>query len=279
MKNIYIIIATILLALPITAQEQMPKNRFYFSVHSGYNFSSGNTEDIINSSLEEIGWRIGSIDITGTEQTVSIAKLNLGSGLNYGASFGFNYNKYLGAELAVSYIKSESEIYYQGPNFIESYTFNSKMLQIKPSLIFSAGFAKVNPYIKFGLVLGTGSINTYRFSQGPAISFQKNYLKDGGLAVGYTGAFGIDYNIGNNLALTLDANFINLVYHPKKETITIQKLNNIDDLPSLTIYYLQTEYSDEIDASVLDLNAPRKRVTPSYSFGSFGFNLGVKYGF
>ncbi len=278
MKNIYIIIATILLALPITAQEQKPKNRFYFSIHSGYNFSSGNTEDIF-LGLEEIGWRMGNVDRSITEQTISIAKLNLGSGLNYGASFGFNYNKYLGAELTVSYIKSESEVYYKAPNFIESFTFNSKMLQIKPSLMFSAGLEKVNPYIKFGLVLGTGSINTSRFSQGPAISNQKNYIKDGGLAVGYTGAFGIDYNIGNNLALTLDANFINLVYHPKKQTQTVEITNGVDDLNTLTIYGLQTEYSDEIDTSLFDPNAPRKQVTPSFSFGSFGFNLGVKYGF
>ena len=281
MKNIYITIATILLALPITAQEQIPKNRFYFSIHSGYNFSSGNTESV-DRSFSDIGFDGGNSEVSATETVKTVMKINFGSGINYGASFGYNYNKYLGAEIAVSYLKSKSEVFDNRTNIFPStlsISFNSKMLQIIPSLKFSAGYEKINPYIKFGLILGSGSIsNNKQFKILPATR-EWNYLIDGGLAIGYTGAFGVDYKVSDNIAISLDANFINLTYHPKRKTLTKYLADGADSLPFYPLRGVEINFIDDIENDGTYSGTSGRELTPSYAFGSFGFNLGVKYGF
>ncbi len=280
MKKIFKIIAIILFSWQITAQEQKPKNRFYFSIHSGYNLSSGNTENI-NTGFLRLGWPGFNVEQNGTTTTSSNSKFNMGSGISYGGSFGYNFNKYLGSEVAVSYLKSESDINYRLSNSRTINNFNSKMLQIKPCLIVSAGFEKIDPFIKFGLVLGKISINNNVELGNAVLSRQYTFLYDGGLAVGYTGAFGINYNLGNNLLISLDTNFINLSYSPKKQTFTQFSENGVDKT-SLIVNPVREEYFDELEEDpsfVPDPNAPQKRTSESISFGSFGFNLGVKYGF
>ena len=152
------------------------------------------------------------------------------------------------------------------------------MLQFRPTIILTAGMDKINPYAKFGMLIGSGSrtetINMVENSD--IIDLVEKF--DGDTAIGFHAALGLSYNVNEKIAIFGELNLVNLSYAPTKSTKTTANFNGVDQLPNGTVRDLQTEYVDS--TSTADSKAstsPRKELKDTYSFNSFGINFGLKY--
>lgn len=118
---------------------------------------------------------------------------------------------------------------------------------------------KITPYAKFGFVMGivTKVLREYWVTGG---LYQYEY--NGGLSMGWMGAFGLDFKMGDKMKLNAELNIINQSYGPDKyENISKADGNPLD--PTIT-------FDDEVNS-----NASNTTLRPHLPFGSFGISIGV----
>jgi hypothetical protein len=206
------------------------------------------------------------------------------------------FNEHIGAELGLSYLMggksyskiSETRIY---PNYPSEYynqesTISSKMFRMIPTLVIEAGGEKINPYAKFGLVVGFGSVlcesnyNSYDEWDGLETTSQKIQLS-GGSALGLTSSIGAMYNLSEKMSLFGELNMINMSYSPTKGELTEYKENGVDKLSSMSISEKEVEYADSYDRYYFfnDSSKPSQVLKQSLPFGSFGINVGMRASF
>lgn len=247
----------------------------YVNVNAGYglNMSSQNLYyfDFYNTTS-------GSNSSTSEQVNVS-----LGKGLNLGGALGYMFNKNIGAELGISYLlggKSKAKDTYTWGT--DDYTLSSKMLRINPSLVIASGFEKINPYAKFGLVIGFGSIMyEYKDNDDGDIEVMKMKL-NGGMALGLSSGVGAMINLSDKMSFYGELNMINLSYAPTKGEITEATYNGADELPDMTTSEKEIEF---VDSYTRNYNNPPADSQPSQElkqklpFGSFGVNVGLRIHF
>ena len=160
MKNLKKITFLFSIFYSLIANAQSDKG-FYISLNSGYNFGMGNPDYYQSAVLGIINYN----EISPTTNTRELVAANLGKGLNIGADFGYLINKNLGFELGINYLFggkiTANQISFNG-NYGNS-EVSAKMIQFKPTLVFRAGFDKINPYAKVGMVIGSGKIINTQF--------------------------------------------------------------------------------------------------------------------
>ena len=112
-----------------------------------------------------------NVSLSGTEvveqSTENLVSLNLGKGLNFGASFGYMFNDYLGAELGLNYLiggkTSYTEQYTNAldPANPEVTSFDGEIsatqFRFNPMIVVSTDFMDFVPYAKFGVMIGIGT--------------------------------------------------------------------------------------------------------------------------
>ena len=182
----------------------------YVNINAGYglSMSSQNLNNFYNSTDGL------------TSRTDEQINLSLGKGLNIGGALGYMFNKNIGAELGISYLLGgDSEAKHIDMDGTTDYTLSSKMLRINPSLVIAAGFEKINPYAKFGFVIGSGSIMyEYIDNDGTDIEIWKEKF-NGGLAFGLNAGVGALYNLGEKMSFFGELNMVNLSYAPTKKEV------------------------------------------------------------
>jgi len=247
----------------------------YVNINAGYglNMSSQNLYyfDFYNSTS-------GSNSYTYEQVNVS-----LGKGLNLGGAFGYMFNENIGVELGISYLlggKSKAKNTYIGGT--TDYTLSSKMLRINPSLVIASGFEKINPYAKFGLVIGSGSIMCeYNDNDDGDILVMKMKL-NGGIALGLSSGIGAMFNLSDNMSFFGELNMVNLSYAPTKGEVTEATYNGVDELPDLTTSEKEIEFVDSYTYNSSNPPAdsqPSKELKQKLPFGSFGVNIGLRINF
>ena len=214
--------------------------------------------------------------ISRTDEQVN---LSLGKGLNVGGALGYMFNKNIGAELGISYLlggESKAKDIYEGG--VTDYTLSSNMLRINPTLVISSGFEKINPYAKFGFVIGSGSIMYESIDNDfKDIKVRKEKL-NGGLAFGLNAGVGALYSLSENMSFFGEINMVNLSYAPTNGEVTEATKNGANDLPDMT-----TRERETIFVSSYDRNAPRidsqpaKELKQMFPYGSFGVNIGLRF--
>lgn len=256
------------------AQKSKEAN-FYFSLNSGYNFKAGGDS---NNFSNEITNSLGTDD-------VSSQSISFGQGLGVGLSVGYNFNKKIGVELGVNYTNGNE--FKTGDTDINGYfkgsVFNSKMLQFKPTLVLSGGFDKINPYAKFGVILGIGSVTELKSEKDNVDDeFLKTYLYNGSLSKGFTASLGSTFEIANNLSVFGEINYNYLVFSPDFGTVIESTINGLDNLQTLTIYDKSIEYNETVlfsEAALSITNVKAQGLKKFYNFSSLALNLGIRYGF
>lgn len=256
----------------------------YISVNSGYALSMstqtfyGNSKSTDNSYFEEQVY------------------VSLGKGVNFGGAFGYMFNQNIGAELGVSYLISDDVSIksigdYSGSSYTYETTLSAKMIQFKPTLIFSSGLGKLNPYVKLGAVIGKGKItsvsdskDSYIYPGEPIENYtmhQKNEL-NGGLSFGLSAALGINLPLSDKIGFFLELNMINMAYAPTKGEVTEATENGVNVLPDYPISDKKTEYVDSYSYNYSNPPKPYnpgKELKQKAPFGSVGTNLGVRFKF
>jgi len=216
---------------------------------------------------------------------------SLGEGVNIGSSYGYMHNKYIGAELGMTYLiggtttTNSTVSYYYGQQVKNTVNIHSNMIRINPSLVIYTGKKGINPYIKIGAIIGMGPIikdinqvdeypnNTPRIS----VMQIKHY---GGIALGTTASIGAIFRIDEAITLFGELTFINMTYAPTKSEITKYIYNNTDILGSLSTRQRKTEYVEQIEQPYYSSDSqPYKSLKQKQPFGSIGLNTGVRYNF
>ena len=276
-KMLFLIFVINLLSAPLLFAQGA-----YLNINSGYatSMSSQNLSGFENSTFE---FYSNSYSMKSEQINFSFGK-----GLNFGADFGYMFNKNLGAEIGVSYLIGGNTIStLTQPNNSTEITVSSKMLRINPSLVITSGFEKINPYAKFGLILGSGYVILSSNQEISGFSGQQSsyqsFKLSGGIAIGLTSGIGALYKINDKLSFFGELNMINLSYGPTKGIKTDFRIDGVDMLPSLTTRQKETEYLDSFTETSSNSNPqdsePSKKLKQKLPFGSFGLNLGLRVNF
>ena len=276
-KMLFLIFVINLLSAPLLFAQGA-----YLNINSGYatSMSSQNLSGFENSTFE---FYSNSYSLKH-EQII----FSFGKGLNFGADFGYMFNKNLGAEIGVSYLIGGNTIStLTQPNNSTEITVSSKMLRINPSLVITSGFEKINPYAKFGLILGSGYVILSSNQEISGFSGQQSNSESiklsGAIAIGLTSGIGALYKINDKLSFFGELNMINLSYAPTKGIKTDFRIDGVDMLPSLPTRQKETEYLDSFTVTSSNSNPqdsePSKELKQKLPFGSFGLNLGLRVNF
>lgn len=245
----------------------------YVSINAGYGFQTS-TQNI--SYFNFYNQTSGGGSTTNEQINVSFGK-----GINAGAAIGYMFNKNIGTELGVSYlIGGKSTARDISSNRITDYTLSSNMFRITPSLLFASGFDMINPYVKFGMIVGFGSIKyEYTDNNDGDIEFRKRTL-NGGAAIGLTSALGLKFHLNDKFSLFGEINVVNLSYAPTKGEYTAATYNGIDELPGMTTRERNSEFLDKYTYSNPQQDSqPRQELKEKMPFGSVGLNIGLCYNF
>jgi outer membrane protein W len=279
MKKLLGTIAVIAISMVQQANAQTEKG-LYISLNGGYGFSA---------SSENIG-----VNYTQTSTTSSQSENvygSFGKGMNFGGAIGYNFNSHIGAEIGLGYrIGSEiknSSIPLSGT--INETVRSAKMFEIKPTLVISAGMKKINPYAKFGLLLANAKITENKTRTNTT---NTNYEKTseefkGGMQLGFQGGIGSDFMITEKIAIFAELNLTSLTYKPTESEFIMAESSVggviTNDLTNADIIDIKTIYEDSSTSTfppaAVDVNSPSKSSKFTTPFGSFGFNIGVKYNF
>ena len=198
---------------------------------------------------------------------------------------GYMFNKFIGAELGVSYLIGNTVSLTDKSNTSSSTeNVSTRLLNFMPSLLITPGLEKLNPYAKFGLCLGSASITDKLESTSSNGSTNtttnQTMVFDGGMAIGFMGTLGLSYKINDKVSLIGELNISSISYSPTKSEYIENKQNGVDQLSSMTKNQKITEFVNsysEDNNSQSDPNSPRKSIAPSFPFSSVGLTIGVMY--
>ncbi len=242
----------------------------YINLNLGYSFGSStqNVSGFYNQTRQ------------GAFTTNEQVNVSFGKGINIGGAFGYMFNKNVGAELGISYLiggkSTTRDIYNNGTT---DYTFSSNMVRFNPSLVIAAGFDNINPYAKFGMVIGTGSI-IYEYNDNDDGDVWLQTTKyNGGLALGLSAGVGVLFNINDMLSFFGELNMINLSYAPTKGEVTEATFNGADKLSSMTTKDRQIVFVDAYtteQGNPSPDSEPNKQLLEKFPFGSIGINIGLR---
>lgn len=270
MKKLILSTLAVVTLMLTTQMNSQTKQGLFFSLNTGYNFGTSKQVGVLENSSQ----------ISGSNEKKENVESSFGKGLNIGGAIGYMFNKNVGAELGINYLiggkATGTNTQLSGEITEESY--NANMLQFKPTLIISAGMEKINPYAKFGFLIGSGSIN---FEDNTTFGSDRYYSKtiiDGGTALGFHAGIGLNYTINDKISLFGELNMVNMSYAPTKGKETERNRNGVSNLTNETVRETEFEFVDSLnETEITPSTSPSKILKTNYAFGSFGFNFGVKY--
>jgi hypothetical protein len=207
---------------------------------------------------------------------------SLGAGISFRAAVGGNLkNGILGYDVEVGYlIGKKYDVNSHSDNSInqshDDHTYKSSAIQIAPSLTFTTGAGKFQPFARIGPMVSFATLkeeqhysNTYYDEN---ITYSTKY--SGGISVGFKGVVGVTYGISESLLLFAELDFISLSHSPKKRKITGFTYNGQDRLNTIDPEDIEIEFEKE---ETLESEEGEPTIRPTYAMGSVGLQVGVKF--
>jgi len=270
---------------------QLFSQGLYVKINAGYGVPSS------TQNLEE--YNNYTSNYTGGDYVEDITErvnFSLGQGINLGGNIGFMFNANFGVDLGLSYLvggKIKSTDFSNYESYFEEVrdnklTTSATMLRVAPSFILVADMIKINPYARFGAVIGKGKItqsnSNYYYYRDPDNIYEATEeltleLSDG-ISFGLSASIGALYNIAGNISIYGEFSMISMSYAPEKGKAVKYLLNGNDSLDELPRYEKEILFLDKLDeSSETSQNEPGRRLKQNLPFGSFGLNVGVRIGF
>ena len=180
------------------------KGAFDLGLGLGYGFKSAPFSEINQS------------DNTSTNITYS-----LGSGFHGSISASYMLGEHIGAGLGLAYVTGSKAEYRRnliGSNGYGTTTLKGSMMSIMPNIILSANSTGINPYGRFGVVLGSAQATNSEITTGGSGTTSGPYeLKySGNMAIGWYVGFGAQYSISDKIMLNAELFNRSMSYAPKK---------------------------------------------------------------
>lgn len=220
--------------------------------------------------------------------TYEMADIFLGSGINFGGSIGYMFNGNIGIDLSFSMLRGmensiTSKSIYQWGDYQDKTSLSSNMFRFAPSLVLMADLIKVNPYAKFGVIAGFGTIrNDSRATSGdPENDLIINSEFSGGNAIGISASLGAVYPVSERFSIFGEFRMINKSYAPTKAKILKYMDEGVDQLPHLSKNEKEINFVDKITYDYNmnpDPDKPGESLRIEFPFSSFGVNFGLRIG-
>jgi len=157
---------------------------------------------------------------------------------------------------------------------------SSTMFSFNPSIVIAKGMNGINPYARFGVIIGMGSIiETIKYTENPNSSSTTMKL-NGGNTVGLSAAIGAQIKLMGRISVFGELAMVNMSYAPTRGEITAYTFNGIDKLTSLKPREILTDYVETYTVNANQTtpdNEPSKSLLQKFPFGSAGINIGLKY--
>ncbi len=207
-----------------------------------------------------------------------------GKGLNFGGALGYMFSDHIGAELDVNYLLGSTitatEINGGGT---EEWKYSASMLKLMPTVIFAVGGNGIDPYTRFGIVIGMlGNVKSEFTDIGGGSIEVRKYKDSGGAALGFTGTIGLNFSLSEALSLFGEVNLTTLTYAPTKGKLTEYTIDGVDQLGSLTPNLKEIEFVDNytIDGALPTVTSkPTQELKIYYPFSSIGIRIGAMMNF
>ncbi len=226
---------------------------------------------------------------TGTDRKVTIDPLALGNGFTGVAAFGFSPSKYFSFEIGVSQFIGfpkigDSVMKIPGGSSVEV-NVKGNMLSVIPAIIIRPGFKKIDPYARFGFLLGIRpTINVAakasNLTVNPPVEYKALRHYYGGVAAGIQAALGVSWYVDSWVSLFAEFSFTSVNYSPKYSEVILYEKDGVDQLSTLTVKQTKTDYYGSLnpDEEIPD-TSPDKELRKSLPFSNAGFNFGVAFHF
>ena len=176
------------------------------------------------------------------------------------------FSDHMGAGLDLNYMigYNTTSTYKMANPVTTTYVSTGSLFAITPNVILSANNAKINPYARFGIVIGSASyqVKTTESSLGAESGANINTYT-GGIALGWYAGFGVQFPLSDKLKLNVELFDRDLSYAPTTDTNT-QAFDGQQKQPTKTM-------TTSFDAS----NSNNSEPTAFVPFGSVGFKVGV----
>jgi len=225
----------------------------------------------------------------GTMETVEVVPLNLGSGFNGGIAFGYMFKKYLGIELMMNGFwglntLGDSLVNIPGAETAEIKVSGS-LISMIPSIVITAGLDKVNPYARFGFLIGVwpGITADHVYndpSYNPPQTAESMVHYFGGMSLGYAATGGVDFRLNDIICLYVELSFMHSTWSPSYSEIIKYEVGGVDQLPTLSEKEKKTEYYASIDINEqIPSTSPNKALRKTMPFSTAGAMFGIKFTF
>jgi hypothetical protein len=231
------------------AQTVTTPSRFYVKVAGGYYFSvfPGQFPKVGPYEPHDEHKQFNSSNGTTTVISEKVLTGSYGAGARGGLSFGWNLNKYMAIEATFNYYRSKENLMTRevttlaGANTvlgkIEANGY-VRAVDFAPSLVVSPGFEKVNPYVRFGLVVplwGRLNIETDASQTGSTVVGTNTFITQTAIhreeqvhpnvTLGFQGAFGVAFPIAKKLDIFVEAEYRNIPVKSKNKEVQVYDEN------------------------------------------------------
>ena len=308
------IITPLVLALALLFNSAQAQEGAYLNVYGAYglplasstSLTADGVMDVDTNAVQSAGdYEWYSLTTTATlnadnevvtTTTYTQTKINLGKGINFGATFGYMFNDNFGAELGLSYFLGSKSSFTQefkneiDPSNVETFTLNGEIyanqFRINPSLVVSTDFNDFVPYAKLGVVLGLGTKVVESYTDSKYIGTEnvvQEFTSTGGMAFGVSGTLGFLYKINKKTGIYLELTSVAMNYSPKSRELTAYTINGDNELSDgIPLMTRETEYVKETTLSSTDeVDPTQTTLAPQikYPMSAFNLNLGIRFSF
>lgn len=214
---------------------------------------------------------------------------------NYGFFAGYMVSENIGIELGVSNYKQ----FYQTDRETVKDTYQNitskdqiSMIQIKPTLVISGGYKKINPYSKFAFVIGESAKTEYSIvSYNPKPKYEipggerlpdplpsyTNYTRKGSTPVGISGLVGCEFRVFRNFKLFTELEFLTMKYSPEKGYFDTFRLEGATYGSGVVFDYLS-------ESMIIDIKNGQESdyvetIRNTVSINNANLNFGIVYNF
>ncbi len=236
-----------------------------------------------------LGYNSSDNSVNNTYFTENV-KGSYGRGMNLNVYGGFMVNDIIGLELAANYLIGSKYTFTNSDIDNNSssttvYDVHATSFRLIPCIRLSYGENKFRYYSRVALAFGlsnklTEVSNRTITNPGGTDMIYNSFEYSGGLYMGFTGAFGLTYQLSDNIALYGELTRYFISWGAKEGRFTEYTVNGVDELGNLTTDQKEYLYVDKIDQSMnQNPGEPRKALKFYTPLNALSLSLGLHFTF
>ena len=235
----------ILLALFSVVFVQITTAQFYLQARGGFAFSTAKERILglkrftnLDASRDD-GERFYVSTAQGKNSAENFYGTG-GEGITSGVAAGYFFNKYIGAELGVSYFSSKHSLVQQTASISGSFRIdakfeaNSNQIRVLPALVIRGSNEGLQPYARFGLVAPVYGqvdiVNNVQLNNGYGLTTYENdeqvlaqtskIVFNGAFSLGYNTAFGLHIPLSPRTSVNIETELLTLGVRGGKSAVS-----------------------------------------------------------